>query len=848
MIMKGLVSILLLYISVSGYSQQSMVLKNEKLAVEFSKLEDGWHVTKFEAADANGKFIPFGRENGEYALLFSGTKPSGEEVKLTEKGDTLNYLEDLYKPTVMSHYKRNMAAVPLNIAGEIAYFYPADAKKVGNTIVFETATAYGKYIATWEPDSNFAADLRVNIKFTASRDGYYSLPTPTLATIRDKDLRWGAVPGVFWGDGIQSDFKLAYNYAQGLPRYPVQCNENTITTMASVLSANNGITLAVIPDPGQDRDPYLKDGVTHQKIWKISLSHKNRKAELSPTAYHPVLGEEGSELRSGESIAFNFRYSLQHADWYSVYKHAIYDIYDFKKSLSYKETEQSLTERVLSMYDYVLDDEESMWHVEEYRGLKIGAQSYNSIVVGSDHDAMKNADYGAVWMLAKATGDKRLTEDRLPYLRNFKIAQQQTEPGFAQGATKGQYYLAKKKDFVEEFGDHVEPIALTYYTLMDMGNILLFEPNDHELKDALRLGADRLLKWQHADGGFDVGYLRSTMQPIHTDLKDLRPTFYGFVIAYRLLGDKKYLDAARKGADWIIENAVTKGHFLGVCGDARFVNDFATGQCAQALLDLYDLTKSREYLDAAIATARIYTMSVYTHPIPTDQEKTVKGKTWKDWQISQVGLNFEHGGTMGSANGGGPILLVSHTGMFVRLYGLTKDPLFLDMARAGALGRDAHINPQNRVASYYWANMDKGPGPWPHHAWWQIGWIMDYLVAEAELRTEGKVQFDRGFMTPKVGPNEPIGFKPGTINGEKAELVIRKNLVKFDNPNIDYIAAQSPDRKKLFVIVLNSQDRACEIVATIDLSRLGGNKKVETKTIQLSPFGSKILEISTIHK
>ena len=845
--MKRLLSILLLCLSFSGYSQQKMALKNNKLIVEFSKMKDGWHVSGFEASDKGGHFIPFGKPSGEYALLFTGTKPSLEEVKLVENGDTLNYLEDLYKTTVMPHYKKSMAAVPLNIAGVATYFYPNEAKKVAKSIVFERKTESGIYIATWELDDRFVNDLHVNIKFTASKNGYYSLPTPTLATIQEKDLLWGSVPGVFWGDGIQKDFKLAYNYAQGLPQYPVQCNENTITTMASILSNQKGITLATIPSPGQDRDPYQKDAITHSKIWKVSLSHKNRKSELTPTAYHPVLGEEGSELKAGESLTFDFRYSLQQADWYSVYKHVIYDIYDLKKSLRYKKTEQSLSERVLSMYDYVLDDEKSMWHVENYHGLKIGAQSYNSIVVGSDNDAMKNADYGAVWMLAKATKDKRLIEDRLPYLRNFKIAQQQTDAGFAQGATKGQYYLAKKKDFVEEFGDHVEPIALTYYTLMDMGNILLFEPQDTKLKNALRLGADRLLAWQHVDGGFDVGYQRSTGQPIHTDLKDLRPTFYGFVIAYRLLGDKKYLEAAKKGADWIVENAVKKGHFLGVCGDARFVNDFATGQCAQALLDIYDITKNKKYLDAAIATARIYTMSIYTHPIPTDEVKTVKGKVWKDRQLSQVGLNFEHGGTMGSANGGGPILLVSHTGMFVRLYSLTKDSLFLDLARAGALGRDAHVNPQNHVASYYWSSMDKGPGPWPHHAWWQIGWIMDYLVAEAELRTEGKVKFERGFMTPKVGPNEPLGFKPGIINGTSANLIIIKDLVKLNDTNVDYIAAQSLDNKKLFVIVLNSQDRECNVNATINMCYLDiNNKKVETKSIHLSPFGVNILEISVM--
>ncbi len=29
---------------------------------------------------------------------------------------------------------------------------------------------------------------------------------------------------------------------------------------------------------------------------------------------------------------------------------------------------------------------------------------------------------------------------------------------------------------------------------------------DAELKDRLRLGADRLMQWQHQDGSWDVGY------------------------------------------------------------------------------------------------------------------------------------------------------------------------------------------------------------------------------------------------------------------------------------------------------------------------------------------------------
>lgn len=120
------------------------------------------------------------------------------------------------------------------------------------------------------------------------------------------------------------------------------------------------------------------------------------------------------------------------------------------------------------------------------------------------------------------------------------------------GAALGQYYLSKKGTFVEEWGNHIEPIGITYYTLIDIGNILLFEPQDTLLREKLREGADLLLSLQHPDGSFDVAYDKLTGKALFTDLEDLRPTFYGLLVAHRILGERKYLDAALRGADWYV--------------------------------------------------------------------------------------------------------------------------------------------------------------------------------------------------------------------------------------------------------------------------------------------------------
>ena len=184
------------------------------------------------------------------------------------------------------------------------------------------------------------------------------------------------------------------------------------------------------------------------------------------------------------------------------------------------------------------------------------------------------------------------------------------------------------------------------------------------------------------------------------------------------------------------------------------------------------------------------------------------GTPRQDWEISQVGLSFEHGGSLGSATNNGPILLASHAGLFVRVFGLTGDSLFLDMARASSWGRDAFVDSATQVASYYWRTMDAGAGPYPHHAWWQIGWITDYLLSEVTLRFGGKVTFPRGFITPKVGPHQTYGFAPGQVFGQEAALYLPPGLMQIDDPQVDYWGASATQEKRLFLILLNNDDEA----------------------------------------
>ncbi|MDE6611322.1 MAG: glycerophosphoryl diester phosphodiesterase, partial [Muribaculaceae bacterium] len=762
-------------------------------------------------------------------VLYNAERPSDDALAPAEYGGEETFPGDEYRYIVPS-WREATSAVALNRAGSELRYKPS--KAVRNDDGSVTLSYSGKdfdIAEVWRLDGK---DVAVSISLTAHRDGWYSISSPSVLAVEPCKLDFAIIPGVLHGNAISSDFCRSYAYGWGIPALPVVYRERSTSTLTSIVSSTDGITLAVTAEPGTAAEPWGDDS-RNKGAWRLGLSAMNRKGELSPTLYHPVLGHDDSYMTAGESRSFSFRLTFGNRGWWPVFKHVAYDIYSFGDTLPLRENHRSLTDRLYGIHRYVVNDSTSRWHTVEFEGDTIGAQEYLGGVYMAKRDAMKNADYGAMWMLGAMTADSLLTVNRLPYALNFKLRQHNDSAGFMHGASRGQYYLRDSRRFVEEWGPYTEPIATTYYMLMDLGNIALFEPDNSTVKELIRSSADWLLRTQKADGSWAVAYSDADNSEAFADLKDLRPTFYGLLIAYRILGEKKYLDGACRGADWLMANAVEPQHWLGVCGDTRFAPDFATAQAAQALMELSDATADSRYMDAAIASARFYTTSVYTNPVASARPVTVKGKPLQQWQITTAGLSYEHGGIFGSANLHGPILLASHAGMFVRMFAITGERIFLDMARAAAIGRDAFVDDTTAVASYYWATMNNGAGPYPHHAWWQMGWITDYLLAELELRSDGAIHFPAGFITPKVGPHRTSAFRPGSVYGEEASLVMIPDAVKTDNPNIESVLAQNSST--LFVMLLN--DLASGQNTTVDIAGHG------RKDRRGAPYGREIIKI-----
>ena len=402
---------------------EKISLKNDRIRITWVNDNQGWPIEQVEIK-SDSRWIEVGQPSGSYTMIYSEEKPNHKQIIRKD------YLG-------VDHIPLN--SVENNSVGTAIQFYPSSIKiNNRNNLSFSYENEFVKLHSHWNIDSIWIHDVQVSLRIKIKKSGYFSFSTPSLMTFTAEEIEQGMIPGFLYGNKIQKDIELAYRYGWGIPDQPVLAREKTTTTVSPLLSSKQGITLAVIPEPGSGRDPWENDKNTHDR-WQLGLSLMNRSGELTPTVYSPVLGEEGSLLNVGDTISFSFRYSLHEGSWFETYKHAMYDIYRFPEFLDKKKTSESLSQRVEAMHTYVKDDKTSLWRTDMFEGLEIGGQEYHGAVKEADGDAMKNSDLGAMWMLARITGDHVLVKNRLPFVRNFKLRQQQAEPGFFQGAARFRY-------------------------------------------------------------------------------------------------------------------------------------------------------------------------------------------------------------------------------------------------------------------------------------------------------------------------------------------------------------------------------------------------------------------------
>jgi hypothetical protein len=277
------------------------------------------------------------------------------------------------------------------------------------------------------------------------------------------------------------------------------------------------------------------------------------------------------------------------------------------------------------------------------------------------------------------------------------------------------------------------------------------------------------------------------------------------------------------------------------------------------LLDLYEATHQKKYLDAAIESAYSLTTGINLSPAIPDTMLTVdignkvpihehsfgrhrlwgfltptpfpyKQQTVPAWRVALTGLT--------SPAYRGEYWMNNH-GQLMRLAALGKDDFLRDIARWGMIGRFGNYPGDNR--SVYSLIAEDSAAV--EHPVWQLsfatinpghvseftGELIDFMVSDAFERSAGKIDFPARSMQGTSFRVRVYGDRPGDFYNEKnVRLWLPRKLLSSNNRQVDYIAGYG--NGKFYLACLNQSFQTEEVSITLNPERVRIGNKAEIKT------------------
>jgi hypothetical protein len=219
---------------------------------------------------------------------------------------------------------------------------------------------------------------------------------------------------------------------------------------------------------------------------------------------------------------------------------------------------------------------------------------------------------------------------------------------------------------------------------------------------------DWLIQQQREDGSFPRRWKPGSSEveePTGTTSYNPVPLL---VLMSEETGDPKYKESAIRAAEYVWANWGTRGVFIGGAIDNPNITDKEAGMLSmEAYLSLYDATREPKWLERAQAAATFAEswIWIWTVPMPVDANDAQL-----HWKKGVPALGFQ--GITAAASGGVDEYLDWAVPSYAKLYNLTKDPHYLDVARVLLHNTKQMVALPGRQSDY------KGIG------WQQEGWRM----------------------------------------------------------------------------------------------------------------------------
>lgn len=569
----------------------------------------------------------------------------------------------------------------------------------------------------------------------------------------------------------------------------------------AVFRTRAGVTEGLAADPREI--PYRFATAENSRF---GLLLRDAAGNCRPTLFAPVFGGAESFREPGQTYRFRARYVLAAGGWYAGVTHILRDILGYRNER--RNATHSLNETLENMIALGMDDVYSGW-VEELRGF-----DYRFDVPGTVKVVSALHPLG----IALLTGDSEVYRRRARPLIEYVLSREK-------------YLYAVSEEITVQNPSHF--LRGPCVELGELASLHRIMP----ASEAFRREAERTYG-----------------RPRALNLKTLTGggSWQDELAMYRITGDPARLERARRGADEHIRNEIE-----------RFPEDFSTNPALRDkqacfytdygprwfdLLELYEETHDRKYLEAAAVGARAMLLFLRSHPmapgriitvnrggrvpgvfnwrrtsqserVPFDSISLAPEQRIPAWRTSLVGLPPEQGYTY---NAGGPIMLTHHAAWLLRLAALTNDDLLADAAYNAVLGRYAGF------PGYYFRSLETNIYQLPdyarrpydeikynaifyNHIWPHIALLADFLLSDAFYRSRGQIAFPSAyapgyaFLTSKI-----YGHAPGRIFRDRdLWLWLPRGAARFSTTAVNHLFATGA--RGLYLVLMNTEERDLRI-------------------------------------
>ncbi|ALJ06736.1 hypothetical protein APS56_04790 [Pseudalgibacter alginicilyticus] len=766
---------LFLLISVSCKKTDQLPVEIHNNQIEITSLEKVYSFTTeftiiYTDSDPNIAARPGGIDNVSYNVITWET-PNGMQGDLKEVKRNDSQGGDGFDDRILDATTKERTPIIYN-AGENMVIKAQSLEQVGDTIHL-TFPENEKFSLEAYVDVSAKPFPKLSYSFIPKIAGYFSIGytgAPKL-NIDETEEIWQ--PLIWQEKRFPEKPFMTLAYRTPIPTTLVHDGKNTI----GVLAASEEFPFNPLP--------LLENS-------RFGVMLRNLNGEAQPQLFAPVLGGVESKMEAAQAYNFSSYLVVHPASITQTYEHIAYNIFGFD---DYRKNEiASLNDVFENIVEYSMS--QNAWYVDSLKGY-----AYSTDVPG----AVKNVSSLNPLEISLVTDDKDMFDKRAYPIMEYIISRE-----------KFLFSLDPEQKIQQPSRKMYGPAAplselTTLYNTLGKKNDFL-----------LQMAKD------------EVGKVKAR----NLDVKMSSDNWMSAMYLYKATGESKYIEKAKTLADEYINERINEKpvNFTDPLSEGAFFWTGLTPRWIQ-LLELYELTKDKKYLDAAQYGARHYTMFTWMSPQIPDKNITVnkdgkapvywylasKGHTpmyypeeqVPAWRLSEMGLTPESTGT---STGHRAIFMANYAPWMLRVGYYANDQLLKDVAKSAIIGRyrnfpGYHINTARTTA------YEKFDYPYHKHKELSVNsfhynhilpmasMLLDYLVTDAFVRSEGKINFPSEFIEGYAYlQNKFYGSEKGDFYDEKGvQLWMPKKLLAMDNLELNYITARKDD--KMYIAFTNQSNK-----------------------------------------